>query len=399
MQILNALSLFLFAAATVGSLAIVVQLVIVLHFRSKQPQSSAHAPAFSILKPLCGVDDALEANLESFAALDYPEFEVLLGVKDERDKAFAFARSMVERHPDVFRLVLQRGAPGMNPKVNQLITLSQAAKHELVVISDSNTRVPEGYLRELAGHFEDEAVCCVTHPIVGCGERTLGALLDNVHLASSIGAAMIAAPAISGSYLVVGKSMALRASTLRTLGGFEAFKDFLAEDYVIGRALMDRGLQIRVARLPVLNVATDKSVGDFWARYARWSVIHRTAVERSTYFAQALMNPAPLALLGVLLAPSQAAAVLFAAIAALKCVVDVATTRALRDGPLPAGTWLTVLLKDGLLFAAWVRGLFSRTVIWRGNRLTVAQGSRLISQSDTGPQLEQQDVPSSLAHH
>src|SRR5262249_53201723 len=143
------------------------------------------------------------------------------------------------------------------------------------LVSDSNTRPPAGYLLELAALFDDPGVDCVTHPVSGSGHASLGALLDNLHLASAIGPGQIAARALAGRDLVIGKSMALRRRSLAALGGFEAFANHLAEDYVIGQKLLGR---VALARLPVLNFAAHRTVASFWARYARWGVIHRTAV-------------------------------------------------------------------------------------------------------------------------
>lgn len=375
---LSGLSHSFFAAAVAGCFAVLLQWALLLRSRRKAPASPRSTPGISILKPLCGTDDDLWGNLENFAQLDYPEYEVVLGVRDSSDPAWPLAEKAVATWPGKFKLHLQRGTPGLNPKVNQLVTLEDAARHDILVVSDSNTRVPTGYLLEMAAAFDDPAVACVTHPVVGVGERTLGSLLDNVHLAACVGAGMVAAPAASGKYLVVGKSMALRRGVLQELGGFRAFVNILAEDYVIGVKLMQRKARIVVAQLPVLNLSRDKGVRDFLARYVRWSVIHRTAISAGTYLAQALLNPMPLALLGLLLHPSVPGAVVFAAVLLLKGVVDVSCTRLLREEPLGLRALASVPLKDLLLFGAWVNGLFSRKVNWRGNRLRVTTGSVLL---------------------
>jgi len=151
----------------------------------------------------------------------------------------------------------------------------------------------------IAALFEDGQVACVTNPVSGTGHRSLGALLDNLHLAASVGLGQVAAKVFAKRNLVVGKSMALRRPVLQALGGFHAFPDFLAEDYAIGCAISPSLGRVAVARLPVLNVAVERSVNSFWGRYARWSVIHRTAVTPLTYLAQALLNPWPLSLLAV----------------------------------------------------------------------------------------------------
>jgi len=373
----------LLLAACFGLTALVIQYALVLrHRRDVAPllPGSAPRPGISILKPLCGVDDDLLANLELFARLDYAgDYEVVLGVKDVSDAAFAVARAAVARWPGVMRLELQEGEPGLNPKVNQLVTLADRARFDILVISDSNTRVSAGYLEELAAAFADPSVGCVTHPVAGMGERSFGSLLDNLYLASSAAAGMIAAKRLAGQDIVVGKSMALRREDVDAMGGFFAVKDVLAEDYVIGQWVTRKlGKRVVVARTPVFNVSLRKSVKDFFRRYLRWSVIHRTAVSPATYVAQSLLNPVPLALLGALLVPSLTTGMVAMAVVLGKVVVDLATCRALRQQWLSWDAVPGVLVKDALLFLTWWHGVFFRTVDWRGTKLRVAAGTRLV---------------------
>ncbi|RKH12854.1 glycosyl transferase [Corallococcus praedator] len=372
-------SSLLLAASVVGLLALVLQALFVRRHRREPPAVTSRAPGLSILKPLCGVDDDLAANLEQFARLDYPHYEVLLGVKDVRDPAWAVAKAAQAKWPHVMKVVLQEGEPGLNPKVNQLVTLSSEAKHDLWVVSDSNTRVGEGYLEEIAAAFEDPTVGCVTHPVAGLGEQTFGSLLDNLHLSSSAAAGMIAAKHLADRDIVVGKSMALRREDVESLGGFFSVKDVLAEDYVIGQWVTRKlGKRVVLARSPVFNVSLRKSVDAFFQRYLRWSVIHRTAVSPTTYVAQALLNPVPLAVLGALLHPSALTGLAALGVMLGKVWVDVAVFRALRPQPVGWRAAPAVLVKDALLFAAWWHGAFRRTVDWRGTRLRVVSGTRLV---------------------
>jgi len=116
---LSSLALFLFGAAALGLLGGAIQCwMLRRHLRG--PVSEPRAPVpISVLKPLCGLDDGLEENLASFAALDHPEYEVILGVRSPRDPAWEVACAAARRWPDRFRLVVQRGEPGQNPKVNR----------------------------------------------------------------------------------------------------------------------------------------------------------------------------------------------------------------------------------------------------------------------------------------
>lgn len=371
------LTTMLVCASCVGLLALVVQrLCVAIALRRRLPATSS-TPGISILKPLCGLDDALDENLETFSKLDYPNFEVLLGVKDRDDAAWPLAQRWAAKDRR-FRVVQQRSSPGLNPKVNQLVTLQHEAEHELLLVSDSNARLPSSALRELAARFENEEVGCVTNPVSGLLHDSFGSLLDNLHLASGIGAAQLGAKTLADRDLVVGKSMTLRRLALEQLGGFEHFADVLAEDYVIGQDLRSHGWRIEVAQTPVWNVSVSRSTKSFFERYLRWGVIHRTAVSLPTSLAQGLVNPLPWLVLAFLSSPGLGLASMLLGEVVLKVALDVSSARALQCGPLGWRVVFAVLVKDALLFITWLNGFVSRTVLWRGRRLRVGLRSRLI---------------------
>jgi ceramide glucosyltransferase len=337
-----------------------------------------------LLKPLCGIDDGLFANLQTFARLEYPCFEVLLGVQSRSDPAYALARRAAARWPDRMQVVLQRGAPGLNPKVNQLITLAERARYDLLVISDSNVAVDPDYLDEIAAYLEDEDVGLVTHPIAGAGEETWGALFDNIHLCAFVGPGMIAANRCGGS-LAVGKSMAFRRAELRAIGGFEALQDVLAEDFVMGRAIARVcSKRVVVARRPVVNVCCRRTVGGFVERYSRWNVMQRSMVGRTVYCAQLLLHPLPFGLVALAVEPTRQAAAAALLIAVTKAALECLAIRALRPGATLRLQLLALPFKDLLLLCAWVAGLFRNEVQWRGKRLLVLEGTRLAPSAAQG---------------
>jgi ceramide glucosyltransferase len=372
------MSIVLFVASTVGLTMYLIQLVSTArHLRQPVLAPPREAPPISILKPLCGIDDELEENLERFAILPYPRYELLLGVRSTSDRAYPVAVAAARRWPRRVRVIIQRGEPGANPKVNQLCTLAAAARYDILVVSDSNVRVDGGYLWEIASALGDPGVGLVTHPVVGAGEARLGSLLDNLHLASSVGAGMIAAVRVARKPVVVGKSMALRRDDLDALGGFESVADVLAEDYVMGKRVGDElGKRVAMARRPVSNISIDRNVRDFFARYRRWSVIHRQAIGGWVYAGQLLLNPVAVAFLAFVAAPGRGAAEALGTVVVLKAGYDVAALRLLR-GRAPLLAFAASPLKDAILAAAWMHGLVARTVLWRGNRLRVLPGTRL----------------------
>lgn len=372
--------LVLLAAAVVGVLALAVMLALTVWHVRRPGLVPSESPGISVLKPLCGTDDDLAANIASFAELPYGgEYEVILGVRSPEDTAWPVAEEAVRRWPHRMRLVRQEREVGLNPKVNQLVGMARAARHDLLVISDSNIRVPDAYLGDIAAHLSRPGVRCVTHPIGGAGQRTLGAFLDNVHLASTVATGMVAAGRVGRKPLVVGKSMALWRQDLELLGGFESVANVLAEDHALGnRIRRELRAGVAVSSLPVWNIAVEKSVGHFFRRYLRWSVIHRTAISFPTYLAESLLNPIPLAVIGYALRPTSGAATTLALCAVLKPTLDAVAFSRLRRELFSWRAFGVVWVKDLLLFVTWVHGLFARTVVWRGNRLRVHSGSRLI---------------------
>lgn len=376
-------------AASLGLMLAFAQIAaLARHLRKPGPpyistRVGRHAPAISILKPLCGLDDRLADNLRAFADLPYDRYEVLLGVRSPADAAYPVARAAADMRPDRFRVVVQDGEPGLNPKVNQLITLVRGARYPLILISDSNTRVEDGYLREIGERLgADPSIGLLTHPLVGDGEglpgARWGAACDNLHLTGTITPGLVAAKRFCGKDYVVGKSMAMRRTDLDALGGFESVKDVLAEDFVLGRAVIERlGKRIALGRTPVTCLSTSRTVSAFMHRYARWSVMQRQCAGWPAYVGMLLLNPVLLATLAFGLAPGLSTAIVWGVCVAGRMAIDTTGALLLRGRPFGARALLLCPVKDLLAAGAWGYGLFRRSIDWRGARLTVLRGSRL----------------------
>jgi ceramide glucosyltransferase len=262
--------------------------------------------------------------------------------------------------------------------VNQLVTLAGAARHDLLVVSDSNVRVAPGYLAEIAALLEDEQVGLVTHPISGEGEARVGSLMDHLHLTGSVTPGIVAAKSLAARDIVVGKSMALRRRDLEAMGGFASVRDVLAEDYVMGKMIgAVLGKRVVVARTPVRNVSASRSLSDFSARYRRWGVIQRQAAGPIPYAGMALLNPVLLATLGAALSPGVVSAGVLAATCGAKIAVDGVAARLLRPGGFRVRQLAVIPVKDLVFGTAWAVGLFRREVNWRGNRIVVGPGTRI----------------------
>ncbi len=375
----------LFVAAVAGVVLTALQSLSLRRHLNEMPPVPRLLPGLSILKPLCGADDELAGNLARFATLDYPSYELLLGVASTADAAYPVACAAARRWPDRVRVLLQRGEPGMNPKINQLITLQAAARYAIVVVSDSNVRVEAGYLDEIAALLEDPEVGLVSHAVAGTGAESLGSRLDALYLDTGVSGGMIAGHRLADKSYVVGKSMAMRRTDLHTLGGFEAFKDVLAEDFAMGRAVGDKlGMRVAFGTHPVQNHTVRRTVSQCFRRLERWSVLQRMAAGRWIYACEILLHPLPLAIVGFMLWPTRWSAAVAATVILEKTLLDGRSAEALTNEALSWRDWLALPLKDALIAAAWAVGFVRSTVDWRGHELRVLPGT-VIERPDAEP--------------
>lgn len=372
-----------------------VALALLAHFTvhwlaSKQKAVRRTTIPVSILKPLKGIDDELEANLTSFCRQSHPRYEIIFGAAQASDPALAVARKVAAAHPKVpIRVVVGECPTGLNPKVRVLRALQRSARYEAILISDSNVRVDEHYLTNAAAELEDSRVGLVSNPIVGVGHGTLGAKLENWQLNSYVIFGLVLTNFIGRFACVVGKSMLIRQSALRQIGGFAKFADVLAEDYLIGRAMRQRGFRVITCPSAIQTINKTWSVHRTWERHLRWSQIRRS-LGAPGYFLELLLLPHVLlaATIGAALVNSTSRSSLVVSACAgaylITCVSEaIATIRwsARSSVTLELLPFVAVRQMGQALIwlIAWVKG----EVNWRGNRLQIGKGSRLSARRGT----------------
>lgn len=374
-------------------LTAVVSLVLALvshacvHVVLARRRTPGPTPPITIFKPLKGLDDSLYENLESFARLDYPQFQIVTGTEDPRDPALDAARRLQREYPNVDIRVVAGGRPlGRNPKVSNLANLARHAKYDHVLISDSNTRVKDDFLRALATELRDPRVGLVSALLGGVGEERLGALFENLHLASFITPGVCSADVLTGHPCVVGKTMLFRLSVLEKLGGWRAVRNILAEDYVLGRTFEKAGYRVVTSPHVVHAVHQSNRVSAFLARHMRWCQMRRRLVPK-TFLFEPLLNPTlwlGLVFLSALAVDARTAVpgtwIAAGALVglAIKYISDIVLLRRLRGSAPHWADLIWIPVKDLVFFWAWVTGSFRRRVIWRGNTLWIGRGSRLL---------------------
>lgn len=347
-----------------------------------ETKGAGAAPFLSILKPLSGLDDELEENLASFAALEGLAYEVVLSVEDPADPAVAVVERVRARFPQAPFVLVTGGRPRAgvtNPKVERLIAAYPLAKGDVILISDSNVRAQAEAIQETLVTLADRSVGCVSSLFVGAGPSTFGAWIESLHLLTFVVPGNVLAAA-SGVPCVVGKSMALTREVLEKIGGFEAFRGRLAEDQAIGLAVCDAGHRVVLGREVVRNIVVKRRLAQAWERQVRWNKI-RWAFGKATYFGELLLNPFGLALavLGASLFGEAHVGRLLAVTLAVGLVRVLQALVLSRAAGLPLSKGLLLMpVKDAVQFAAQVMPLLSRHVTWHGHRARLGPGTVLL---------------------
>lgn len=333
----------------------------------------------SLLKPIKGVEEGLEANLESVFAQDYDgPMEIVFSSTEHDDPGIAVAREVASRHPEWdVHFVRSDATFGLNPKVANLAGAKSAARYDLLLQSDANVRLGPDYVRRVVAEMHATGASLSTSMVVGKGERSVGAALENLQLTCFITPAMATALHLAGINCVVGKSMLLRKSELDALGGLERVRDILAEDFMLGAAYQAAGKKVLLSATTIENINEDIRVSRFLSRHSRWLKM-RAVIHVGGFVGDLAANPNALAALAFAASgfdPGFGA--LFGLVALIKIAGDAYAIRLLRDEPMPLRYLALAPLKDVLMGAVWFYSTVSRSVTWRGEKLRFGKDSRL----------------------
>ena len=334
----------------------------------------------SVLKPLHGSEPGLHENLRSFADQDYPAMQLVFGVRDRTDGALPIARALLRDRSDCdIALVIDPHVGGSNLKVANLENMLPAARHDWIVIADSDMRVARYYLsvvtRPLA-HSEIGLVTCLYKGVLTGG---LWSQLAAMQINFSFLPGAMVGDAINVGGGCFGATIALRRDVLNRIGGFARLRDELADDHRMGAAVRKLGLKTVLSPYIVENRVSETSLAGLWRHELRWARTSR------------LMAPAGFA--GSVVTHSVMITVLAAAVFGSGLVAWGAVIVALflrwasaaamaRWLDLPrSGLWL-LPLRDALSFAVFLSSFCGRSVQWREQLLRVEPGGHMRIQGD-----------------
>ncbi len=342
---------------------------------AETPAVNGHLPAISILKPVRGLDPGAYENFASFCSQDYPEFEILFAVNDAQDPAVAVLEKLISDFPGrAIRLVVVAERLGPNVKVSNLCKLVREARHDLLVITDSDVRVDPGYLHSVAAMFRDPGVGGVTALYRGHDNFEIVAAMDCVGSSAAFCGAALVARELEGLKFMMGSTMATTKERLAEIGGFEAMVELHSDDYELGNRIAARGHRIELLPEPVWMAFPSQTLGAYLRHELRWAIGIRN-IRPGGHFGMLFTHGLPWAIAAAWVAPSAAvgAAYLAAYFVLRFAMAWTVGVWGLHDPVLRRGIWL-LPVRDLLSFFVWLASFGMNRIEWRGSFFTLEKG-------------------------
>jgi ceramide glucosyltransferase len=256
------------------------------------------APAVSLVRPLCGIEAFSEETLRSTFELDYPDYEIVFCVQRSSDPVVPLVERMIAEHPQSHaRLLIGEDPISSNPKLNNCVKGWNAARHDWIILADSNVLLPKDYIQTLLKPWDEKIGLVISMPI---GSRPQGFWAEvECAILNTFEARWMFAGEILGIGFAQGKNMLWRRDFLEKAGGIAALAAELAEDAAGSKIVAAAGLKIGFVDMPFEQPLGARKALDIWSRQVRWARLRR--VTFPGYFAPEPIAGAfvPLLLIGI----------------------------------------------------------------------------------------------------
>ena len=352
----------------------IVAIIAARRFFAKRaiPLAEDFTPPLSILKPIYGLDRETYENYASFCRQDYPGFEILFCVSDDRDPAIPVIQKIIVDFPErSIRLLVGSEPLGASDKVNKLCRMVREARHEIVIVTDSDVRVEPGFLRAIAAAFRDPEAGGVTCLYRGLTDGSFAAGLEAMGNSTDFAAGVLVNWLGGKIDFMLGAVMATTKKNLVEIGGFESLVDYFCDDFELGNRIAKKSHRIELSTFPVSIVYPRETLTEAFQHQVRWNLsirYSRPAGHLGLIFTQVL----PWTILAALAAPSVPIALAYVA-AYVVLRSEMARTVGvwgMQDGALRSRLAL-LPVRDAFAFLVWLASFFPQRIRWRGKEFYV----------------------------
>jgi ceramide glucosyltransferase len=367
------------ALAIIGCLFTVLACFCVVSFPNPKLNNAGEPPAVTVLKPLHGFEPGIGGLIAALCRQNYPApVQIVCGTQRPDSPAVPAIRAIAADFPDLeIEVAVEPRSRGTNRKVSNLINMLPRARHDTLVLSDSDIAVAPDYLRSLTSLLAAPrvgAVTCLYHGIDGDG---LWARFSALAINAQFLPHAIVAVSLGLAKPCFGATIALRRSVLERIGGFTALADVLADDHAIGVAVRSAGYDVVTAPFLVGHHCFEESFRQLFRHQMRVARTIRS-IDPVAYAGTIVTHPWPFALLALF---GGDPAAIMVAIAVLVARVTLCRCVEWRFG-LPRQNYWLIPVHDLIAFAVYAMSFFGATVHWRGADYRVAPNGSLIEGQD-----------------
>jgi ceramide glucosyltransferase len=344
-------------------------------------------PPVTIFKPVHGMEERLEQNLESFFQQDYPDYEIIIGARSEDDPAILLAKNIRQRYPHVKSRIVASGPPEWpNAKVFTLDKMIPLSRNDFFVISDSDVRVDRDFLRNVIPPLFDRKLGLVTCLYRGDPASDFWSFLEALGMSVEMPSGVVTADMLEGTRFALGPAVALRRDSLDAIGGIRPTADYYSDDYVLGSKIWAAGYKVIFSHYFIHHVLTPRSFTRTLGDQLRWMQSTRHSRPWG-HIGSGLTFAMPFGFLGLI-----AAAALGRWGLGLSFLAAAFANRVIQS--LVIGWWLMkdqralkfcwlYPLRDLQGFGVWVASFLSHTFYWRGEIYRFTKDGRIIAQTRT----------------
>ena len=337
------------------------------------------APGVTVLKPLKGCDEFIEACLRSWFAQDYSgEMQIILAVADADDPVCSVVEKLRREFPQCdSQLIICPERLGANAKVSKLAQIEPRAKHEIIIVSDADVRVPEDFLASAVAPLRDEKVGVVNCFYRLANPTTVAMQWEAVAINADFWSQVLQSKSLKPLDFALGAVMVTRRKQLAEIGGFRVLVDCLADDYQLGHRIAKHGHRIELCRVVVDCWSSTMYFLDVWSHQSRWARTIRVC-QPGPYFASILSNGTIWPLLLYLLFPNILSEYFLAFCLVTRAIMaaDLQRRLARKEFSLPDG--LLAPLKDLLQVQLWISAFLGNTVVWRGEKYKIRRDGTMV---------------------
>ena len=329
------------------------------------------------------MEPELYENLRSFCDQDYPDYQVVFGTRDAEDPAIAVIERIIKEFPRRdLSLVVDESVIGTNLKVSILASMYRSAKHDLLVVADSDMRVERHYLRAVVAPFEDKQVGAVTCLYKGTPAAGLPSQLGAMFINDCFAPSVLVALSFQELHFCFGATMAVTRKALEKSGGFPVLADQLADDHMLGKHVAQQGLKVILSAYLVENKVWEPSFSALFQHELRWARTIR-AMQPVGYAFSFTTYPVAVSLLFLPFLPSTAGLTAVAVSVILRVLLHRAVQVKFHVGR-SAMPWLAPV-RDLLSFLVWAASFFGRSVEWRKQQFSVRSDGQLMNKGVRSP--------------